>query len=120
MSASSTSLINTSSAGTVWALSNSKTNIVQLPSTIINQKKQIFLYVSQSKNLVWPNGTYDYQIYVKNISGQEINNLKIYIANPKEVVISEKDQNDTTYIIPQLSNGQSVLINVKDVVIMNN
>lgn len=110
----------------VWAeddviqeiISNSKTNIVQLPSTIINQKKQIFLYVSQSKNLVWPNGTYDYQIYVKNISGQEINNLKIYIANPKEVVISEKDENDTTYTIPQLSNGQSVLINVKDVVIM--
>lgn len=64
----------------VWAeddiiqeiISNSKTNIVQLPSTIINQKKQIFLYVSQSKNLVWPNGTYDYQIYVKNISDKKL------------------------------------------------
>ena len=68
-----------------------KTNIIDLKSTIINQKKKLFLHVIQSKDLVWPNSTYDYQIYVKNISGQTINNLKIYITNPKEIVIPERD-----------------------------
>ena len=53
-----------------------------LQSTIINQKKKLFLYVTQSKDLVWPNKTYDYQVYVKNLSGQTINNLTIYITNP--------------------------------------
>ena len=67
-----------------------KTNIIDLKSTIINQKKKLFLYVTQSKDLVWPNKTYDYQVYVKNISGQTIKNLKIYITNPKEVVIEER------------------------------
>lgn len=69
-----------------------KTNIIDLKSTIINQKKKLFLYVTQSKDLVWPNKTYDYQVYVKNISGQTIKNLKIYITNPKEVVIEERDE----------------------------
>ena len=68
-----------------------KTNIIDLKSTIINQKKKLFLHVIQSKDLVWPNSTYDYQVYVKNISGQTINNLKIYITNPKEIVIPERD-----------------------------
>ena len=30
-----------------------------LQSTIINQKKRLFLYVTQSKDLVWPNKTYN-------------------------------------------------------------
>lgn len=73
--------------------SNCPENLKQtrLQSTIINQKKKLFLYVTQSKDLVWPNKTYDYQIYVKNISGQTIKNLNIYITNPKEVVIREND-----------------------------
>ena len=89
-----------------------------LQSTIINQKKKLFLYVTQSKDLVWPNKTYDYQVYVKNLSGQTINNLTIYITNPKEVVIKEKEENQSTYKIPTLKSGQSVLINVNDCTIM--
>ena len=51
--------------------STNRTNIVKLDSTIINQKKKLYLYVSQTKDLVWPTtGVYDYQVYVKNISGQ--------------------------------------------------
>jgi len=94
-----------------------KTNIIDLKSTIINQKKKLFLHVVQSKDLVWPNSTYDYQVYVKNISGQEIKNLKIYITNPKEVVIEEKGDT-TTYEIPTLKSGQSVLLNINDCLIM--
>lgn len=94
-----------------------KTNIIDLKSTIINQKKKLFLHVVQSKDLVWPNSTYDYQVYVKNISGQEIENLKIYITNPKEVVIEEKGD-ATTYEIPTLKSGQSVLLNINDCLIM--
>lgn len=89
-----------------------------LQSTIINQKKKLFLYVNQSKDLVWPNKTYDYQVYVKNLSGQTINNLAIYITNPKEVVIKEGKKNQSTYKIPTLKSGQSVLINVNDCAIM--
>ena len=91
-------------------------NTISLKSTIINQKKKLFLYVIQSKDLVWPHQTYDYQVYVKNISGQTIENLKIYITNPKEVVIKEKDSE--AYSIPTLKSGQSVLINVNDCAIM--
>ena len=89
-----------------------------LQSTIINQKKKLFLYVTQSKDLVWPNKTYNYQVYVKNLSGQTINNLAIYITNPKEVVIKEGKKSQTTYKIPTLKSGQSVLINVNDCAIM--
>ena len=89
-----------------------------LQSTIINQKKRLFLYVTQSKDLVWPNKTYNYQVYVKNLSGQTINNLAIYITNPKEVVIKEGKKSQSTYKIPTLKSGQSVLINVNDCAIM--
>ena len=91
---------------------------IQLNSTIINQKKRLFLYVTQSKNLVWPNQTYDYQIYLKNISGQTVENIKIYITNPKEVVIEEDDESSQVYAIPTLKTGQSVLINLNDCLIM--
>ena len=94
------------------------TNAINLNSTIINQKKKLLLYVTQSKDLVWPNGSYDYQIYVKNVSGQTITNLKIYIANPKEVVIKEKENEQQTYSIKELKTGQSVLLNVRDCTIM--
>lgn len=95
--------------------SSPKTETIQLPSTIIYQKKKLFLFVEQSQDLVWPNGKYSYQIYVKNISGQIIQNLKIYIANPKEVLIPTK--NKDTYNIPELKPGQSVLINVNNCII---
>lgn len=99
------------------------TESIRLNSTIINQKKKLFLYVTQSKNLVWPNKTYDYQIYVKNISGQTIDNINIYITNPKEIVIKEAQKGENTehqhtYKIPTLKSGQSALINVNDCLIM--
>ena len=96
---------------------NPDTNMINLDSTIINQKKRLFLYVSQSKNLVWPNKTYDYQVYLKNVSGQTVHNIKIYITHPREVVLQEK-QEQSTYNIPILKSGQSVLINIKDCLIM--
>lgn len=96
------------------------TDSIRLNSTIINQKKKLFFFVTQSKDLVWPNKTYDYQIYVKNISGQTIDNINIYITNPKEIVIKEAqtEENQRTYKIPSLKTGQSVLINVNDCSIM--
>ena len=98
--------------------STNRTNIVKLDSTIINQKKKLYIYVSQTKDLVWPTtGVYDYQIYVKNISGQTINNLRIYVTNPREIAIKEKT-NEITYQIPTLKSGQSVLININNCSIM--
>ena len=98
--------------------STNRTNIVKLDSTIINQKKKLYLYVSQTKDLVWPTtGVYDYQVYVKNISGQTVNNLRIYVTNPREIAIKEKT-NEITYKIPTLKSGQSVLININNCSIM--
>ena len=85
------------------------TNPIHLNSTIINQKKKLFLYVTQSKNLVWPNKTYNYQVYVKNISGQTIENIKIYITNPREIIIPEKPSN--TYTSSEYINAQQQISN---------
>ena len=51
---------------------------LHLDSVIINQKKQLFLDVQQSKDVVIPNGQFQYQIYVKNISGTNVDNVHIY------------------------------------------
>src|SRR5574344_2457063 len=82
---------------------------LQLDSVIINQKKQLFLDVQQSKDVVIPNGQFQYQIYVKNISGTNVDNVHIYITNPYEININGASDTGDAFNIGNLKNGQSVL-----------
>lgn len=61
-----------------------KSNIEK--SEIINQKKQFIFDVEQSSNTVFPNEKYIYYVYIKNVSGVEIENLKIKIENSPNIV----------------------------------
>lgn len=63
-----------------------KSNIEK--SEIINQKKQFIFDVEQSSNTVFPNEKYIYYVYIKNICGSEINNLKIKIENSPNIVFN--------------------------------
>lgn len=85
---------------------------LHLDSVIINQKKQLFLDVQQSKDVVIPNGQFQYQIYVKNISGTNVDNVHIYITNPYEININGASDTGDAFNIGNLKNGQSVLLNV--------
>lgn len=60
-----------------------------LQSEIINQKKQFIFKVEQTSNFVYPNEEYKYYIYLKNISGVDINNIHILINNPSDIFIDE-------------------------------
>lgn len=85
----------------------------QVNSIIINQKKQLFLDVAQSRNTVPPNGQFNYQVYLKNISGNTITNVRILIINPYEIDISGVPSTGKGFKIGSLKNGQSVLLNIK-------
>lgn len=54
-------------------------------SEIINQKKQFIFDVDQTSTHVFPNEIYTYYLYIKNISGVEINHFNIKIENPDAV-----------------------------------
>ena len=60
-----------------------------LQSEIINQKKQFIFKVEQTSNFVYPNEEYKYYIYLKNISGVDIDNIHIIVNNPSDVYIDE-------------------------------
>ena len=55
---------------------------------IEEKKKELFLDVSQSIGFVLPNTEYEYHVYVKNTSLSNIENVKVFIASPKEVIIN--------------------------------
>ena len=69
-----------------------KSNIEK--SEIINQKKQFIFDVEQSSNTVFPNEKYIYYVYIKNISGSEIENLKIKIENSPNIVFKADVKED--------------------------
>lgn len=58
-------------------------------SEIINQKKNFIFNVEQTSTHVFPNEEYTYFIYIKNISGVDIEEFSIYIKHPKEVDFTE-------------------------------
>ena len=60
-------------------------------SEIINQKKQFVFKVTQNSNYVFPNETYNYHIYIKNISGSPINNFTVKVENDFGVVFETQD-----------------------------
>lgn len=56
-------------------------------SEIIGQKKNFIFNVEQTSNHVFPNEKYTYYIYVKNISGSDIENFRIKIKTPDAIVL---------------------------------
>lgn len=82
---------------------------VNLFSEIINQKKQFIFEVEQSIDSVFPNQLYKYQIYIKNVSGTTIEDVKIQVANPNTIIIDEPDS--IPYIeIGDMKDGESKLL----------
>ena len=55
---------------------------IDLKSEIINQKKQLIFEVSQSTDATLPNNEYIYDVYVKNVSGVDVENVNIDIISP--------------------------------------
>lgn len=82
-----------------------------LYSEIINDKKQIILYVDQTSDYVYPNELYKYQIYCKNVSGDIIEDIHIQVINPSVIAIDEDNEQPFQGIdIGDLKNGQSHLL----------
>lgn len=79
-----------------------------LQSEIINQKKQFIFKVEQTSDFVFPNEAYKYYIYLKNISGVTIRNIKIIVNNPAEIDID--DEGELIKEIGDMENGEVKLI----------
>ena len=80
-------------------------------SEIIRQKKKFIFNVEQSSNYVFPNEEYTYLVYIKNISGNTINNFVIQIEAPNGVYIEQvKNKLDKPIT---LENGRSELYEFK-------
>lgn len=59
-----------------------------LESEIINQKKSLIFKVEQTVDHAFPNEDFKYYIYLKNISGVNIDNIKIKVNNPSEILFN--------------------------------
>lgn len=82
---------------------------INLYSEIINQKKQFIFEVEQSIDSVFPNQLYKYQIYVKNVSGAPIKDVKIQVCNPNTIIIDEPDS--IQYVeIGDMRDGESKIL----------
>ena len=64
-------------------------------SEIIGQKKDFIFEVEQTSNHVFPNEIYTYYIYIKNISGVDIENFKIKIKHPDSIIILDPVDHET-------------------------
>ena len=73
-------------------MSSPETKLLQ--SEIIHQKKQLIFKVEQTTNHTFPNEDYKYYIYLKNISGVKIENIRIKVNNPAEIAINESYKED--------------------------
>ena len=83
-------------------------------SEVINKKKGLILTVDQSNDYIYPNDLYTYQIYIKNVSGDVIENVQLQVLNPETILIDEDDAVPPQGIpIGDLNNGQSHLLTLK-------
>ena len=67
---------------------------IDLKSEIINQKKQLIFEVSQSVDAVLPNNEYIYDIYIKNTSGVDVENVHIDIIAPSDIIFEEVNSSE--------------------------
>lgn len=91
-----------------------------LNSTIINEKKDLYLEVNQSDDFVLPNSEYQYEIFIKNTSLSKITDIKLYILNQKAVVFKSyqgETQASKKYHIQDLKPGEAVYLTINDVTV---
>lgn len=67
---------------------------IDLKSEIINQKKQLIFEVSQSTDATLPNNEYIYDVYVKNVSGVDVENVHIDIIAPSDIIFEEVNSSE--------------------------
>ena len=60
-----------------------------LESEIVREKKEFIFNVDQKSNYVFPNEEYKYMVFIKNISGDDIENFNIRIEAPEGVFIDK-------------------------------
>lgn len=84
---------------------------VILESNIINRKREIYLDVMQSQDYVLPNAKYTYQVYVKNISGLLIKNVRLFITKPGENIYI--DGGGESKSLGDLKPGESIFLKFK-------
>lgn len=65
-----------------------------LQSEIINQKKKLIFKVEQTIDHAFPNEDFKYYIYIKNISGVKVENVRVKVNNPSEILINTKYDNE--------------------------
>ena len=68
-------------------------------SEILNQKKQFIFEVTQTSDYIFPNEIYYYYVYIKNISGVDINNFNIKIDKPETVVFREEEKPEQNILL---------------------
>ena len=85
----------------------------QLQSEIINQKKELIFKVEQTTNHVFPNEDYKYYIYLKNISGVPIENIRVKVNHASEIIFNEEYDEDGYKNIGTLNSGDVRFIYLK-------
>ena len=85
-------------------MSSPETKVLQ--SEIINQKKQLIFKVEQTTEHAFPNEDFKYYIYLKNISGVPIDNIRIKVNNPSEISINKSYGEDGYIEIGTLKNEE--------------
>lgn len=63
-------------------------------SEIVNQKKHFIFNASQTSNYVFPNEYFDYYVYIKNISGDEIKDFVIQIEHSPEIYFQPQEERE--------------------------
>lgn len=95
-------------------MNNCDSNI-SLRSQIVNEKREIYLDVTQTMDFVLINQYYEYTIYVKNISHSPIEDIKVFALNQKAISINSDYPHDgKTYVnIGILNPGESRIFKLK-------
>lgn len=93
---------------------NNCDNNVSLRSQIVNEKKELYLNVTQTMDFVLINQFYEYTVYVKNISHSVIDDLKVFVLNQKAISINSDYPDEDFYEnIGSLQPGESRLFKLK-------
>ena len=88
---------------------------ISLRSQIVNEKKEIYLDVTQTTDFVLINQYYEYTIYIKNVSHSDIEDVKVFVLNQKAISINNDypDDNEIYKNIGLLKPGESRIFRLK-------
>ncbi len=94
---------------------NNCDSTVSLRSQIVNEKRELYLDVTQTVDFVLINQYYEYTIYVKNISHKTIEDIKVFVLNQKAISINRDypDDDDIYVNIGDLAPGESRIFKLK-------